>query len=242
MKFSEKLMSLRKTKGMSQEDLAIKLNITRQTVSKWELDQTVPDMNKLIELSKIFEISLDELINDIEIANSGSTYKESAVEKNNKKISIRIFIVGLIISVILCGIGFLEQSNAKKENKEREQQAYQQSLNAVNAAEKRLEEIEKEKKPLIQQYEEKMQEADSLNMNAANWFSERTKLIREASNINDKINELEMEEFNIKNKDYTRYYDIVEPITYLIFYYIGAGIFGLMSIISLIYFLVTRKK
>ena len=63
MKFSEKLMNLRKSKGMSQEDLAIKINVTRQTVSKWESDQTTPDMNKLIELSKLFEISLDELTN-----------------------------------------------------------------------------------------------------------------------------------------------------------------------------------
>ena len=62
MKFSEKLENLRKSKGMSQEALAQKLNVTRQTVSKWELDQTTPDMNKLIEISKIFEISLDELL------------------------------------------------------------------------------------------------------------------------------------------------------------------------------------
>lgn len=48
MKFSEKLENLRKSKGMSQEALAQKLNVTRQTVSKWELDQTTPDMNKLI--------------------------------------------------------------------------------------------------------------------------------------------------------------------------------------------------
>ena len=52
-------MNLRKIRGRSQEDLAVKLNVTRQTVSKCELDQTVPDMNKLIEISKLFEISLD---------------------------------------------------------------------------------------------------------------------------------------------------------------------------------------
>ena len=59
MKFNEKLMNLRKSRGRSQEDLAVKLNVTRQTVSKCELDQTVPDINKLIEISKLFEISLD---------------------------------------------------------------------------------------------------------------------------------------------------------------------------------------
>ena len=51
MKFSQKLMELRKGKGMSQGELSDKLNVTIQTLSKWELDQTVPDMNKLKEIS-----------------------------------------------------------------------------------------------------------------------------------------------------------------------------------------------
>ena len=107
MKFSEKLMNLRKSKGWSQDEFAQKINVTRQTVSKWELDQTVPNMNKLIEMSKLFEISLDELVNNVETSNSESTYKESSIEKNNKKISIRIFVLGIIIALILCGIGLL---------------------------------------------------------------------------------------------------------------------------------------
>jgi len=61
MKFSEKLLNLRKGKGMSQEKLAKSLNVTRQTISKWELNQTVPDMNKLVKIAKLFKISLDEL-------------------------------------------------------------------------------------------------------------------------------------------------------------------------------------
>ena len=44
--------------GVSQEELAIKLNVVRQTVSKWELGQTTPEMDKLIEMSKLFGISL----------------------------------------------------------------------------------------------------------------------------------------------------------------------------------------
>ena len=116
MKFSENLINLRKSKGMSQEDLARSLDVTRQTVSKWELDQTVPDMNKLIEISKLFEISLDELINNMQNLNSKDKYRESAVEKNNKNISIKLFIVGLIICCILCGLGWIKQSNAIKTN------------------------------------------------------------------------------------------------------------------------------
>lgn len=64
MKFNEKLIELRKKKGLSQEELGYKINVTRQTISKWELGQTSPEMDKLVELSKIFEISVDDLLND----------------------------------------------------------------------------------------------------------------------------------------------------------------------------------
>ena len=98
MKFSEKLMNLRKQKGMSQEELADKLNVTRQTISKWELDQTVPDMNKLIEISKLFEISLDELTGGIKMNEYQNEYtneyKETSHEKKNTKIALKVFIVG----------------------------------------------------------------------------------------------------------------------------------------------------
>lgn len=64
MDFNEKLMELRKKKGWSQEELGNRLNVTRQTVSKWELAQTTPEMDKLIEISQLFDISLDELLNN----------------------------------------------------------------------------------------------------------------------------------------------------------------------------------
>lgn len=61
MEFHEKLMQLRKSKGWSQEELGEQLDVTRQTVSKWELGTTTPEMGKLLELSRLFEISIDEL-------------------------------------------------------------------------------------------------------------------------------------------------------------------------------------
>lgn len=64
MNFNEKLMELRKEKGWSQETLGNLLEVSRQTVSKWELGQTTPELNKLIELSKVFAISLDDLLNN----------------------------------------------------------------------------------------------------------------------------------------------------------------------------------
>lgn len=64
MNFSEKLLNLRKEKNYSQEDLADKLDVTRQSVSKWESGQTYPEMDKLIAICKIFDCSLEELTND----------------------------------------------------------------------------------------------------------------------------------------------------------------------------------
>ena len=149
-------MELRKGKGMSQGELADKLNVTRQTVSKWELDQAVPDMNKLKEISKLFDISLDELVNDIKITNPEDEYKESSIQKNNKKISIIFLISGIIIALILCGIGLIKQQDAKKTNNERDQQATQQSQMAINNAKVRLEEIEQEIISLQEQYDAKL--------------------------------------------------------------------------------------
>ena len=64
MKFSEKLQKLRKEKGLSQEQLADMLEVSRQSVSKWESGTTYPEMDKLLMLCKIFNITLDDLTND----------------------------------------------------------------------------------------------------------------------------------------------------------------------------------
>lgn len=242
MEFSEKLMRLRKSRGMSQEELAYKLNVTRQTVSKWEQDQTVPDMNKLIEISKAFSISLDELTNPVDSSDFQDAGHGNSSEKANKKISIKVFIAGLIVSIVLCGVGLIMQNNAGKTNEERAAQASVQSQQAIDAAYTRLEEIEEELIPLREQYEAKQQEADAMDLNDPNWFSEHSKVEREASNLYTQITDLETEQFKIQNHDYTVYYSLVDPITYLIFYYIAAGVLAVMSLIALIYFLVTRKK
>ena len=64
MKFSGKLTKLRKENGLSQEDLADKLDVSRQSVSKWELGTTYPEMDKLLTMCKIFNVTLDDLTND----------------------------------------------------------------------------------------------------------------------------------------------------------------------------------
>ncbi len=80
MNFKEKLYELRRLKGISQEEIGEKINVSRQTISKWENGQTTPELEKLIELSKIFDIPIDELIgNDI------NNEKQDIPPKLNKK-------------------------------------------------------------------------------------------------------------------------------------------------------------
>lgn len=92
MSLGNKILDLRKKQNLSQEQLAEKLNVTRQTISKWELDETSPDIKQAKQLSKIFKVSLDELTdNDI---------KDMLIEKvsNTEKLA------GMLIKIIK-GIG-----------------------------------------------------------------------------------------------------------------------------------------
>lgn len=73
MEFNNKLYELRKQKGLSQEELAGRLNVSRQTVSKWEVGESSPDMEKLVAISELFEISLDELVLDKASAQDASS-------------------------------------------------------------------------------------------------------------------------------------------------------------------------
>ena len=77
MEFHNKLYNLRKQKGLSQEELANRLNVSRQTISKWEVGDSTPDMEKLIAISDMFGISLDELVMDKVPDQMGETLSKS---------------------------------------------------------------------------------------------------------------------------------------------------------------------
>ena len=64
MIFADKLIDLRKKSGWSQEELAEKLNVSRQAVSKWEGAQSIPDMARIVQLSELFGVSTDYLLKD----------------------------------------------------------------------------------------------------------------------------------------------------------------------------------
>lgn len=74
--FGNRLMYLRKGKGLSQEELGNQIGVSRQTVSKWELNQTTPEMDKLVLLGNLFHISLDELVGREYASAENSIYEE----------------------------------------------------------------------------------------------------------------------------------------------------------------------
>ena len=69
MKLNEKHIAIRKKQGLSQEELGMKLQVSRQTISKQEAGQSYPDFQKLVMLSGYFGMSLDELVKDMDVHN-----------------------------------------------------------------------------------------------------------------------------------------------------------------------------
>lgn len=101
MKFNERLLDLRKKNGWSQEELGEKLDVSRQTISKWESGQTTPELEKLRNLAKLFNISVDELINEEEKDNRiEDTVNENVQIKQKNKIGKKVCFL-IILSLIL---------------------------------------------------------------------------------------------------------------------------------------------
>lgn len=100
MKFDENLYNLRKTQKISQEKLAEKIGVSRQSVSKWENGTAYPEMNRIFELCKIFHCKLNDLVND-NILDFDSLDKEvkMSVIKFNKEKQNKLKIVSKTISI-----------------------------------------------------------------------------------------------------------------------------------------------
>ena len=88
MILADKIIQLRKKNGWSQEELAEQMNVSRQAVCKWEGAQSIPDINKLIQLSRLFNVSMDYLLKDeMEevVYNVDSSQGEIVTEEKNPK-------------------------------------------------------------------------------------------------------------------------------------------------------------
>ena len=115
MEFNGRLYELRKQKGMSQEELANRLNVTRQTVSKWEVGDSTPDMEKQEAISDLFGVSLDELVLGKEQAAQEATAQkidtvamleekvltEESKKKAKKGLRLAAIVAGAVVAVDL---------------------------------------------------------------------------------------------------------------------------------------------
>ena len=122
MNLGNKILELRKSQKMSQEQLAEKMEVTRQTISNWELNETAPDINQAKQLSKIFNVSLDELtdnnIKDILVEKISNTEKLAGVVLKIIKvvgIAFAIMLVVDIIAFIVFSISTISKNNSSVE-------------------------------------------------------------------------------------------------------------------------------
>ncbi|MEE0060906.1 MAG: helix-turn-helix transcriptional regulator [Acutalibacteraceae bacterium] len=111
MDFNNRLYQLRKQKGFSQEELANRLNVSRQTISKWEIGDSTPDMEKLVAISDLFDVSLDNLVKGKEEepqradeprkSELASVLNEKVLTSENKaKAKSVLKIIGIIAGVV----------------------------------------------------------------------------------------------------------------------------------------------
>jgi len=106
MEIGNKIMELRKKNGLSQEELAEKIGVARQTISKWELGETSPDLKQSKELSKIFKVSLDELTNndikEVLVEKTSNTERLAGLILKLIKVAVVLVITFPIVLIILC--------------------------------------------------------------------------------------------------------------------------------------------
>ena len=102
MTLGEKIQKLRKQRGLSQEALAEKVTVTRQTISKWELGQSTPDLDFIAQLSDIFNVSSDYLIKDEMIEPDELLYKRRSYRLTEKDKRIILVIVSAVALMACC--------------------------------------------------------------------------------------------------------------------------------------------
>ncbi|MBR3840056.1 MAG: helix-turn-helix transcriptional regulator [Erysipelotrichales bacterium] len=119
MTFGERLIELRKQKNLSQEQLAEIMDVSRQSISKWETDKAYPEMNRLVFMSDYFGVSLDYLMRGEEEKMKSTTYQAENMmvvwntfvsNLNDKQKRMFIFMYGLVALVLVLLAVFLTYS------------------------------------------------------------------------------------------------------------------------------------
>lgn len=117
MSLSENLQNLRKNKNMSQEELAEKLNVSRQAVSKWESGSAYPETEKIITICEIFKCSMDQLVKgkiSDDIKSERNNY-DLIMTKSARGISIGVAIILLGVSIMLTILGFATNEQVEEQ-------------------------------------------------------------------------------------------------------------------------------
>lgn len=176
MKFNEKLVKLRKENLLSQEELAEKLGVTRQTISKWELEQTTPDMDKLSQMAKLFNVSVDELLNE---ADEPTKTNKASDKNNNKKNTAIVIILIIVLIFVLGGVGisiFNKPAKSVENGKENVgiiESIVDSFMNTFDKIMKKGEEIKNKNDQEFKEEQRKMREE------MQNWYDEQTNKMNE---------------------------------------------------------------
>lgn len=123
MMLKERLVQLREENGIAQIELAERLHVTRQTVSRWEGGKTEPDVDTLIAIAKIFGVSLDYVCGADEVLRPER--KEELPEKEKRKKSVRV-IAGIAVLAVLVMIGLTALFTVGKESQQTEAMTFEQ--------------------------------------------------------------------------------------------------------------------
>lgn len=117
MNIGEKLFELRKEKNLSQEEVADKLNVSRQTISKWETNQSTPDFDKIIPICELFKISTEELLTgkkteeeERKNIEEPKVTKEEVRRKSAEVVSTSIFIYVASVAFLMVAIPVLKMN------------------------------------------------------------------------------------------------------------------------------------
>lgn len=195
MEFNQNLIKLRKAKGLSQEQLGFELNVTRQTVSKWELGLTTPEMEKLTQIAKLFNLTVDDLLKNENVQESTSKEQEQNNKpreylnekkyKKNRK-TLNIIAICIILGGIILGLLFIVSGSksTEKNSTDNEQQ--------IDNLDKQINELENKEKKL-----DKLQKEYFSNMD----YDKYREAIFEISEIKKEIASLESEKMQLSAQD-----------------------------------------